>query len=718
MSDGYEMDLGDGEEILSQDEINKLLDIIFEIEPKTEAIHEEETMSIQTFNKLMLSLGNQAIRKVMRECDESELAKALLLAYTKVHEKVLNNMSKRQAAALKEDLGSIDSAGQKDAEEAQDKIISVIRHLEDTGKIVINSDKEWKFVAKASSIEELADIAGDINEDDIVPDMSKFDYTVEVTDEFNVDKYLYDEMGDLIEELLDQNAHELSINGNADDSQCSLSPEKCRNLTSLEIVFWKSTELPSWIRHADSLQHLSVCYSKIKTIPDWIGDLQSLTELSLKYNSLETLPDSIGNLQSLTKLSLENNKNLKTLPDSIGNLKNLTTLDIQCSTIKQLPDSVGNLRSLMELSLAYNKNLEYLPNNIGSLKDLIRLDICGSPVKQLPVSIENLSALKYVNIYATDIHSVPKSVSSAETFIDRMPTGLIPEELPSYRGFVNCYYKLTKTVLRLNEKAKREGLLSLEDEFEFLGYDLFSKGIRLAMDGTDASIIRDILKLSTICENDYYKKKLMEIATEGVLGIQSGEDTPLVIMKLGSMVKIENNPIDAAWIKYTAGDENAFSNIDFDAAIQPEGEREEIRLIKRATTLCEKAHREGLPAIEKELDHEAVTNRDIFEYGLCLYLKGICREIIDDILSLLIMHETDPVQENIGKAKKEAIHSIFNGDNTQILKIRLFSYFDKSITDAFIGNALDTREAGISEGHTEILSTEEIFNLLASLKNN
>ena len=57
-------------------------------------------MSIQIFNKLMLSLDNHAIRKVMCYLDISELSKALLMADTKVHEKVLNKMSKTQAAAL------------------------------------------------------------------------------------------------------------------------------------------------------------------------------------------------------------------------------------------------------------------------------------------------------------------------------------------------------------------------------------------------------------------------------------------------------------------------------------------------------------------------------------------------------------------------------------------------------------------------------------------
>jgi len=45
----------------------------------------------------------------------------------------------------------------------------------------------------------------------------------------------------------------------------------------------------------------------------------------------------------------------------------------------------------------------------------------------------------------------------------------------------------------------------------------------------------------------------------------------------------------------------------------------------------------------------------------------------------LIAHETDPVQKNIAQAKKTAVMSIGDGDNTRLLLMRLCAYFDDDI---------------------------------------
>ena len=97
--------------------------------------------------------------------------------------------------------------------------------------------------------------------------------------------------------------------------------------------------------------------------------------------------------------------------------------------------------------------------------------------------------------------------------------------------------------------------------------------------------------------------------------------------------------------------------------------------------LAEKARREGLLSLEKDLDNEAIANRDIFEYGLSL-IGGCKRKLINDVLTRLISRETDPVRKNIDMAKKEAVMSIFNQVNTRILALKLFAYFDKSIAKA------------------------------------
>jgi chemotaxis protein MotA len=46
-----------------------------------------------------------------------------------------------------------------------------------------------------------------------------------------------------------------------------------------------------------------------------------------------------------------------------------------------------------------------------------------------------------------------------------------------------------------SEKARREGLLALEDELEDLDDEFMKKGLRLVVDGTDATVIRDLMEL-------------------------------------------------------------------------------------------------------------------------------------------------------------------------------------------------------------------------------
>ncbi|GHU15608.1 motility protein A [Spirochaetia bacterium] len=50
-------------------------------------------------------------------------------------------------------------------------------------------------------------------------------------------------------------------------------------------------------------------------------------------------------------------------------------------------------------------------------------------------------------------------------------------------------------LMAFSEKARREGLLALEDELENLDDEFMKKGLRLVVDGTDAAIIRDLMEL-------------------------------------------------------------------------------------------------------------------------------------------------------------------------------------------------------------------------------
>ena len=85
----------------------------------------------------ILKLDDRSIQLVLREVDTRDLAVALKGASEEVKEKIFKNMSKRAAQLLKDELEFMGPVRVKDVEEAQQKIINIIRRLEEAGEIVI-----------------------------------------------------------------------------------------------------------------------------------------------------------------------------------------------------------------------------------------------------------------------------------------------------------------------------------------------------------------------------------------------------------------------------------------------------------------------------------------------------------------------------------------------------------------------------------------------------
>jgi len=67
---------------------------------------------------------------------------------------------------------------------------------------------------------------------------------------------------------------------------------------------------------------------------------------------------------------------------------------------------------------------------------------------------------------------------------------------------------IIQKMIAFSEKARREGLLALEDELEDLDDEFMKKGLRLMVDGTDASIIRDLLELELSKTQDRHAAKV------------------------------------------------------------------------------------------------------------------------------------------------------------------------------------------------------------------
>ncbi len=86
----------------------------------------------------ILSLDDRSIQRVLREVENNELATALKSANEEVQTVIFNNLSKRLVAMIKDDMDFMGPVRLKDVEEAQQKIVNIIRKLEDSGEIVIS----------------------------------------------------------------------------------------------------------------------------------------------------------------------------------------------------------------------------------------------------------------------------------------------------------------------------------------------------------------------------------------------------------------------------------------------------------------------------------------------------------------------------------------------------------------------------------------------------
>ena len=86
----------------------------------------------------ILLLDDRAIQRVLRDVDNNDLELALKAANDDVQQAIFRNLSSRLASMIQEDMEFMGPVRMKDVEDAQQKIVGVIRKLEDAGEIIIS----------------------------------------------------------------------------------------------------------------------------------------------------------------------------------------------------------------------------------------------------------------------------------------------------------------------------------------------------------------------------------------------------------------------------------------------------------------------------------------------------------------------------------------------------------------------------------------------------
>lgn len=90
----------------------------------------------------LLSLDDKSLQRLLREVDVKQLALALKAVSPELKAKIMQTMSQRAVAGLKEEMEFLGPVKMRDVEAAQSDIVSKVRALEETGEIVLSSGSD------------------------------------------------------------------------------------------------------------------------------------------------------------------------------------------------------------------------------------------------------------------------------------------------------------------------------------------------------------------------------------------------------------------------------------------------------------------------------------------------------------------------------------------------------------------------------------------------
>jgi flagellar motor switch protein FliG len=109
-----------------------------------EGLEADDPELVEDIRRLMfvfediLKVDDKGIQAILKEVDNDELGLALKTASQELQQKIFKNMSERAATLIKEDMQYMGPVRVSDVESAQQRIVDIVRRLEDAGDIIIS----------------------------------------------------------------------------------------------------------------------------------------------------------------------------------------------------------------------------------------------------------------------------------------------------------------------------------------------------------------------------------------------------------------------------------------------------------------------------------------------------------------------------------------------------------------------------------------------------
>ena len=124
-------------DILNSSDRSTEKNIIEDLEKEQPELAEQVRSNMFVFEDIV-TLDNASIQRVLREVDGRDLALALKISSEDVANVIYQNLSKRAAQTLREDIEFMGPVRLIEAESAQQRIVGIIRTLDETNEIVIS----------------------------------------------------------------------------------------------------------------------------------------------------------------------------------------------------------------------------------------------------------------------------------------------------------------------------------------------------------------------------------------------------------------------------------------------------------------------------------------------------------------------------------------------------------------------------------------------------
>ncbi len=108
-----------------------------------EAMESDDPELVEQIRRLMfvfediMQLNDKGIQSVLKEVDNDDLCLALKTASPELKEKIFKNMSERASQLVKENMEFMGPVRISDVESAQQKVVDIVRRLEDSGEVVV-----------------------------------------------------------------------------------------------------------------------------------------------------------------------------------------------------------------------------------------------------------------------------------------------------------------------------------------------------------------------------------------------------------------------------------------------------------------------------------------------------------------------------------------------------------------------------------------------------